>query len=73
MSDNSKTAFAFLLGAAAGVAIGFFLASDNKEELISDLNDTAKKVKVNLDEEIEKGKKFVDDLKSTVNDLLEHS
>jgi len=73
MNEHSKTIFAFLLGATAGVAIGFFLASDNKEEIISDLIDKSKKVKVNLEEQIESGKKFVDDLKSKVNDLLENS
>jgi len=73
MNDNSKTVFTFLLGLAAGAAIGIFLASDNKEEILNDLKDTARKIKDNLDEEIEKGKKFVDDLKNKVNDLLEDS
>ena len=70
MSDNSKTILTFLLGAAAGIAIGFYIASDNKEEIISDLKDAGKRIKENLGEEIEKGKKFVDEIKSKVNDLL---
>jgi len=73
MNDNSKTILTFLLGAAAGAAIGFYLASDNKEELISNVKDAAKKVKENFDEEFEKGKKFVDDLKNKVTDLLDES
>ena len=73
MSDNSKTILTFLLGAAAGAAIGFYLASDNKEEIISNVKDAAKKVKENFDEEFEKGKKFVDDLKDRVTDLLNES
>ena len=70
MNSNSKILLALILGAAAGAAIGFYMGSDNKEELISDLKDTANRIKNNLEGEIERGKKLVDDLKGKVNDLL---
>ena len=73
MENNSKTILTFLLGAAAGVAIGYFLASDNKEEIINDLSSTAKRVKENIEGGVEKGKQFVDDMKNKVNDLLEQA
>ena len=71
MNSNSKVLLVLILGAAAGAAIGFYMASDNKEELISDLKDTASRIKNDLEGEIEKGKRFVDDLKGKVSDLLE--
>ena len=45
MSDQSKGMMMFLLGAVTGVAIGYFLASDNKEEIISNIKDKVNKVK----------------------------
>ncbi len=73
MENNSKTILALLVGAAAGLAVGYFLASDNKDEIIADIKDAARKVKDNLDEEIEKGKKLVDDVKTKVSDLLDNA
>lgn len=72
MSDQKKTAITFILGAAAGIAVGYFLASDNKAEIIGDLKDSAYKMKDELENQIERGKKFVDQLKNKVNDLLEN-
>ena len=72
MEDKKSNGFLlFILGAAAGVALGYFLASDNKEEIIEDLKTTAKKVRDNLEEEIEKGKHFVEDLKHKVNEIID--
>jgi gas vesicle protein len=70
MNDSTKIVRAFLVGVVAGAAIGYFLASDNKEEIIDDLKNTAQKIKDNLEEDIERGKQIVADLKSKVNDLL---
>ncbi len=61
----------FLLGAVTGVAIGYFLASDNKEEIISNIKDKVNKVKDDLEGQIEKGKKLVNDIKQKANDLME--
>ena len=72
MSDQKKTAITFILGAAAGIAVGYFLASDNKAEIIGDLKDSAHKMKDELENQIERGKKFVDHLKNKVSDLLEN-
>ena len=70
MNSNSKFLLTLLAGVAAGVAIGYYLASDNKEEIIEDLKNTAMKIKDGLDKEYEKGKQLVDELKNSVNDLL---
>jgi len=73
MNENSKRALAFLLGAAAGVAIGYFLASDHKDEIISDLKDFAGSVKDHLNEEIEKGTKLAGEVRNHVGDLLHNA
>jgi len=70
MNNNSKFLLALLVGAAAGVAVGYFLASDNKEEIVENLKNTAGKIKDELESEFEKGKQVVEDLKSTLNNLL---
>ena len=63
MNDNSKAVLMFIFGAAVGVAVGYFLASDNKEEIISDIKDKVNKATDTLEDQIEKGKKLVGDLK----------
>lgn len=70
MNSNSKFLLALFVGAAAGAAIGYYLASDNKEEIVEDLKNTAGKIKDELESELEKGKQVVEDLKSKLNDLL---
>jgi len=71
MSDQSKGMMMFLLGAVTGVAIGYFLASDNKEEIISNIKAKVNKVKDDLEGQIQKGKRLVDDIKKKANDLME--
>jgi len=71
MNEQSKGVLMFLLGAAVGVAVGYFLASDNKEEIISNVKEKVNKVKDDLEGQIEKGKKLVNDLRQKANDLLE--
>ena len=71
MSDQSKGMMMFLLGAVTGVAIGYFLASDNKEEIISNIKDKVNKVKDDLEGQIQKGKRLVDDIKHKANDFMD--
>lgn len=70
MNEPKKTIILLLIGAAVGVAAGYLLASDDKEELISDFKDTAGKVNDSLHNEVAKAKKFASDLRDGVNDFL---
>ncbi len=63
MKDNTKMITAFLVGAAIGGAVAWFLTSDKKEEIIEELKDTADKVKEDLTDTVEKGKKLVEEIK----------
>ena len=73
MNDNSKGMVMFILGAAVGVAVGYYLASDNKEEFIENIKDKVNKAKSDLESQIEKGKRLVNDIKQKANDLLENT
>ena len=52
-NNNSKIILALLGGVAIGVAIGYFLNSDKKDEIVSDLKDGASKLKENIADGIE--------------------
>ncbi|RPD38404.1 YtxH domain-containing protein [Chitinophaga barathri] len=45
MSRSSKAVVSFVIGAAVGVAVGYFLNSDKKEELVGKLKYQADKLK----------------------------
>jgi Tfp pilus assembly protein PilO len=62
MSDNnnSKLLMAFLAGAAVGVAVGYFLNSDKKDELVEDLKEGATRLKHTFEEGLGKVKDIVD-------------
>ncbi len=45
MSNSSKTLTSLLLGAAVGVAIGYFLNSEKKDELMQTVRDQAQRLK----------------------------
>jgi gas vesicle protein len=75
MSNNNKFIAGLLIGAAAGAALILFLTSDKGKEMISDVKDGADKMKEGLkdtiedvdlavNEWIEKGKSFINDLDS---------
>ena len=70
MKDNSKILAAFLIGAAVGGAVAWFLTSDNKEELLDDIKDMTGKLKDDLKETVEKGKKIVDNIKEKAEGYL---
>lgn len=62
MSDNnnSKLLMAFLAGAAVGAAVGYFLNSDKKDELVEDLKEGAARLKHTLEDSFGKVKDIVD-------------
>ena len=70
MNNNTKFLVALFVAAAAAAAIAYYLTSDDKEEILEGLKNTAGKIKDELESELEKGKQVVEDLKSTLNDLL---
>ncbi len=72
-NNNSKILLALLAGAAVGIAIGYFLNSDKKEELAADLNEGASKLKDNLSETFEKGKTIFDNIKNAADDILKNT
>ena len=47
-NSHSKIILALLAGAAIGVAIGYFLNSDKKDEIVDDLKQGASKLKDDL-------------------------
>lgn len=61
-NNNSKILLALLAGAAVGVAIGYFLNSNKKDELLNDIKDSATKIKDDLADKFEKGKTILDNL-----------
>jgi gas vesicle protein len=64
-SNNSKIILAALAGAAIGVAIGYFLNSDKRDEILKNLKAEASKLKDDLSE------KF-DDLKNSAQEHLKN-
>ena len=54
----------FLIGLATGLCLGYYLTSEDKEEIIEGVKKTANKVKDVVDQGIEKGKKLVADTRS---------
>ncbi|MBV7528726.1 YtxH-like protein [Chitinophaga jiangningensis] len=45
MNNSSKAVVSFIVGAAVGVAVGYFLNSDKKDELVGKLRYQADKLK----------------------------
>ena len=62
MSENNgtKILLAFVAGAAIGAAIGYFLNSDKKEDILNDLKDSASKLKENIEENLTRAIEVVD-------------
>lgn len=67
MSENNgtKILLAFVAGAAVGAAIGYFLSSDKKEELLDDLKSSATKLKNDIEDNLAKAKEIVDNFTGT--------
>ena len=62
MKESNKLIAAMLVGAAVGGAVAWFLTSENKDEMLSDLKDTAEKVKKDIGEVIDKSRDIVEEL-----------
>lgn len=71
MSENNgtKILLAFVAGAAIGAAIGYFLNSDKKEEIMADLQEGASKLKRDIEENLTKAKEMVDNFRNIDIDL----
>ncbi len=67
MSENNgtKILLAFVAGAAIGAAIGYFLHSDKKEDILNDLKDSASKLKENIEDNLTRAKEVVDQFRKS--------
>jgi len=68
--NSTNLLLAFVAGAAIGVALGFVIASGKAEDWISDLKDKANKVKDEVEDEYEHGKKLADELRSSFSEVI---
>jgi len=57
--NGTKILLAFIAGAAVGAAVGYFLNSDKKEEIISDIKEGASKLKNDIEDNLTKAKEMV--------------
>jgi len=64
-NNNSKIILAALAGAAIGIAIGYFMNSNKKDEILNDIKEGASKLKDDLSNNL-------DNLKTTVEDHLKN-
>jgi len=62
-NNNSKIILAALVGAAIGIAIGYFMNSNKKDEILNDIKEGASKLKDDLSNNL-------DNLKTTVEDHI---
>ncbi len=78
MSNQSKFIAGLLLGAAAGAAIAYLMTSDRGKEILADIKSAASnageevkaaanEVETEINEALEKGKEWVNNLKSNAN------
>lgn len=72
-NDNSKLLLAVLGGVAIGVAIGYFLNSDKKDEIVEGLKEKASSLDDTIAEEIDKGRSVIEDLKSSIEEHFKKS
>ena len=72
MSVNSKHLATFLLGAAAGIAAAKYnsMSPEEREKLIADLKEKAKKIKGEAEVGFDKAKEYFEELKAKGGDAL---
>lgn len=61
--NGTKILLAFIAGAAVGAAIGYFLNSEKKEEIISDFKESASKLKNDIEDNLTRAKEMVNELR----------
>jgi hypothetical protein len=71
--NSTKILLAFMAGAAVGAAIGYFLNSDKKDELVAEIKEGASKIKQSVDESLGKAKDFVENLKHAKTEAAEEA
>jgi F0F1-type ATP synthase assembly protein I len=62
-SNGTKILLAFVAGAAVGVAIGYYLNSDRKDEIFNDLKEGATRLRDDLGEHLDKAKEMVENFR----------
>ncbi|MBA3648409.1 MAG: hypothetical protein H0W62_07655 [Chitinophagales bacterium] len=58
----------FLFGLATGISIGYYLATDDKDQLMENVRGKANQAKNLVEDGIEKGKKVVSDIRAKRNE-----
>ena len=63
--NGTKILLAFVAGAAIGAAIGYFLKSDDKEDILTDIQEGATKLKKDIEENLARAKEMVDNFRNS--------